>query len=65
MSTEWKGDPTCPYCGQSDQDWWDGLTDEKWDGSKWNSTCGDCGKEYTITMCVETTFSTVKKEKES
>ena len=25
FDTEWTEFPTCPHCGEVDQDWWDGL----------------------------------------
>jgi len=59
--TEWTDLPTCPYCGFSDQDWWDGLL-PKDDGDSWLVHCGECEEEYTVTMSVSTNFRTVKGE---
>ena len=57
ISHEWTDVPICPHCGQSDQDWWDGLPPKN-DGDTWTAECGNCGQEYTVTMCVTATFDT-------
>lgn len=51
-------EPVCPHCGKPDQDWWDGLEANVGDGSQWTVICGFCEKEYQITVCVLTRFST-------
>ncbi len=56
--TSFTSSPVCPKCGAEDQDWWDGLKDEKYDGDSWTASCPGCGFDYQVTMCVETTFST-------
>ncbi len=53
--------PRCPYCWKHDQDWWDGQP-HRYDGDSWESTCGSCGKDYTVTMCVSYSFDTKAKE---
>lgn len=49
--------PVCPHCGETDQDWWDGLGSKN-DGDSWVVTCGFCDKDYEVEMTVSTTFST-------
>jgi len=49
--------PMCPHCGDVDQDWWDGLP-LKNDGDSWESCCGNCDKEYKVTININTTFDT-------
>lgn len=36
---EWTEFPVCPKCGDSDQDWWDGIGPKN-DGDSWDSECG-------------------------
>ena len=48
--------PTCPHCGAEDQDWWDG-TGLKYDGDEETRECGECEREYSVTMCVTTEFN--------
>jgi len=59
---EWTSFPVCPYCGESDQDWWDGL-ETKNDGDEWDSECGACGQSYKISMSVSVDFCTFKESK--
>lgn len=56
----WADYPTCPSCGFVDQDWWDGLP-SKVDGDSWEWTC-ECGAVCTITMSLEASFDTERKE---
>ena len=58
FDTEWTTFPTCPHCGKTDQDWWDGLDPNKGDGDSWEVDCGFCGEKYTTTMSISTNFST-------
>jgi hypothetical protein len=55
---DWTDFPECPHCGEPDHDWWDGLEPGLGDGSKWTASCGECGKDYEVTMCIDTTFAT-------
>lgn len=48
--------PTCPYCGEEDQDWWDGLG-RKEDGDSWEVSCPHCDREYEVVMTVDVSFS--------
>lgn len=57
--TEWTDLPVCPYCGEVEHDWWDGLPPKN-DGDSWGADCGNCEGEYTTTMSVSTNFDTVK-----
>lgn len=41
---EWTSEPVCPHCGFKDQDW--------------VAECGECGREYKVTMSVSTHFET-------
>ena len=52
--TTWRDLPTCPYCGEEDHDWWDGL-EPKDDGDSWEIKC-DCGKRYKVWLSVEALF---------
>ncbi len=54
---QWNDFPKCPHCKTIDIDWYDGL-EPKWDGDEWTTDCGDCGKEYVVTMNVTATFQT-------
>lgn len=60
MDTEWAVFPICPYCGNGDQDCWNNLGDKN-DGDTWSSNCGNCGKDYSVTMSVSVHFSTRKE----
>ena len=57
--TDWTTFPTCPHCGEDDQDWWDCL-EPKNDGDEWNVECCSCDKEYKVTMSVSVHFTTEK-----
>lgn len=59
--TEFTEFPTCPHCGEADQDWWDGLPSKE-DGDEWTVECGFCDESYTVTMSVSTYFATRKRE---
>lgn len=63
IATEWTEYPTCPYCGEVDQDWWDGCGLDG-DGAKDTTACPSCGKKYKRIMCLETTFTTEKIEEQ-
>lgn len=65
FDTELTDLPVCPHCGEEDPDWWDGLFGVKGDGDEWSRNCGCCGRDYTVTMCVETSFTTRYEEGES
>jgi hypothetical protein len=54
----WNDSPECPHCQYEDECWWDGLGIDVNDGSEWKADCPGCGKEYHVTTCVETTFTT-------
>lgn len=62
FTTEWTEFPTCPHCGEADQDWWDGLPPKN-DGDTWTVECAYCDEPYEVTMSVSTYFDT-KKMKE-
>lgn len=50
-------DPTCPYCGHAEADWWElGGLDENGDTTEVD--CGRCGREYIIQVSRTTTFTT-------
>lgn len=53
-------EPVCPHCGERDQDWWDGLDDNKNDGDTWDVECPFCDEKYAICMSVSTDFTTAK-----
>ena len=55
--------PTCPYCGEMDQDWWDGRPNAN-DSDSWVTRCGFCMKNYTVDICIDVSFSTEMVEKE-
>ncbi len=57
----WLDVPHCPHCGARDDDWWDG-DGLKNDGDQVDRECGDCGKPYSVVMCVSTEFLTSKPE---
>ena len=61
IDTDWTPLPVCPTCGAEDEEWHEGLSSDIGDGSTWDLKCGDCGATYVVTMCLETTFSTVIK----
>ena len=63
MNTDWTEFPVCPHCGESDQDWWDGLEVSVEDGTEWDANCAWCSQDYKVTACVTLTFTT-KKETE-
>lgn len=57
FDTEWTTFPVCPHCGDIDQDWWDGLSPKN-DGDSWEAECGNCQKNYIVTMSISTHFDT-------
>lgn len=61
INTECTEYPTCPHCGEVDQDWWDGQP-PRYDGDKWDVTCHNCDKTYQVELEVEWSFTTEKKE---
>lgn len=60
MTREFRQLPRCPYCGDDDHDWWDGLNIPVNDGSAWLRSCSSCGEDYTVVACVDVTFATDK-----
>jgi len=62
FDTDYTDFPMCPYCGEKDLDWSDGLSFEVNDGSKWEGECGLCGRSYDISASVSIDFSTSKKD---
>ena len=58
--TDWTTFPTCPHCGETFQDWWDGLP-QKNDGDEWEQDC-DCGKTFIVQLNVSYDFCTWKKK---
>ena len=59
VDTEWTEEPTCPWCGAENHEWWDGLGLGN-DGDEAVLTCGRCGGEYKTTLRVSTRFESVK-----
>ena len=57
QDTDYTTFPTCPSCGESDQDWWDGLPPKN-DGDEWEADCSACGTKYKVTMSVDVSFCT-------
>ena len=53
--TSWEDLPTCPYCGEEDQDWSDGL-EPKNAGYTWNVECCACGRDYRVILRVDASF---------
>lgn len=60
MTGEFKELPECPYCGERDHDWWDGLKVIVHDGNEWGTTCSNCGQDYKVTASVDISFATAK-----
>ena len=58
IETRWTDNPVCPHCGDEQDDWWDGLTEKKNDGDSWQTECGNCEKEFTVTMNASYSFCT-------
>ena len=57
--------PVCPYCGECNEDCCDLPLDSDGDISLIAITdieCENCGKEFTVIMCVRVEYSTSKKE---
>lgn len=52
--------PVCPWCGYLMQDAWE--LDLEGDGSTSTSDCGDCEREYKVTMELTVQYSTEKVE---
>lgn len=53
--------PVCPWCGWTDDDWWDG-SGLKDDGDMEKMECGDCEKPFETTLYVSTDFCTKKRD---
>lgn len=47
--------PICPHCSTELTEWWDGYLRGE-DGYTDEVTCGECEKEYTVTVHVDVTF---------
>jgi hypothetical protein len=54
-------DVTCPHCLEIDEDRCDFPSSLRHDGDKAELDCQECGKTFTVTMCVEYTFQSEKK----
>jgi len=63
FTSDWSKIPTCPYCGEQDQDWMDWYR-VKIDGDQWKITCSECEKHYNAIMCVVAEFKTWSPEGE-
>ena len=53
-------EPTCPYCGESDPEWWDTAVAGRQDGDTWVTTCEDCERDYKVELHKIISFSTEK-----
>ena len=42
--------PTCPYCGTEDPEWWQGAPDFAGPDSIWEDGCRVCRRRYLIHM---------------
>jgi transcription elongation factor Elf1 len=54
---------TCPHCLEIDFEHCEYPRSLNHDGDEAVTKCGECGKEFTVTLCVEYTFQTDKKVK--
>lgn len=51
----------CPYCGNQDEDLTDMLCETfQYDGQESSTECGECEKEYNITLSVSYTICSTK-----
>lgn len=55
----WDDCPTCNVCGETVIDWWDGVDANVGDGDTMHFTCDTCGNDFSVVMCITTTFCTV------
>lgn len=53
--------PVCPWCGWTDDGWWDGSGLEG-DGATEKTECGDCEQPFETTMYVSYDFCTEKRD---
>jgi DNA-directed RNA polymerase subunit M/transcription elongation factor TFIIS len=60
IQTQNTDDPTCPFCGSKDEEWYHNLVGMKEDGDAWETNCDSCDNIYKITMIVTATFNTEK-----
>jgi hypothetical protein len=51
--------PVCPYCGKIDRDWWD-WTSPLEDEDIYEHECGQCEKEFQVTVSINILFKTRK-----
>ena len=56
MSGEWNDYPKCPYCGAEDEDLSSLPVTLEHDGDEGVLSCGECGRDYLVTMCVSYSF---------
>jgi hypothetical protein len=49
--------PDCPYCGYSDDDWWESLSDAQ-DGDSWGDQCEKCGRTFQARVTISHIFET-------
>ena len=56
---EWTDIPVCPWCGFRDDDWWDGTSMDK-DGDTEVQRCGNCERDYEVSMSISPDFNTKK-----
>lgn len=52
----------CPSCGELDWEFTDYPHELNHDGDEALHTCGYCGADMKVTLCVEYTYSTQKHE---
>ena len=48
--------PTCPFCGEQEEDWWETIPDPL-DGKKTEVFCYNCEKEYNVYATISYSFS--------
>uniref|UniRef100_A0A6M3L4A1 Restriction alleviation protein n=1 Tax=viral metagenome TaxID=1070528 RepID=A0A6M3L4A1_9ZZZZ len=51
----WREFPTCPFCGEEEHDWWDGVG-QKNDGDTWLIKCSECRNTYRVMLSIEASF---------
>jgi hypothetical protein len=56
--------PRCPYCGATEEEWWDGHGLQN-DDDTTEMECGRCERPYSVTLRVSHEFKTAVVDSES
>jgi uncharacterized Zn-finger protein len=64
IDLSFNAEAVCPYCGYVEENSLEIFHYDDGDGAKTEHTCDNCDEEYDVTLNIEHTFTTRKKEEE-